>query len=343
MHFLRYLGSTALLFSFAHGQAPKPVGEAVLLGAGGTYPRATKLADGSLLGVYTHFDGGNSIITTVKSTDNGASWTPIGVVDSAPSATRDLDNGYVHQLPNGNIVCGFRNHDKDSNGKFTYFRITICGSEDGGVTWKFLSQAAEDPAGPNGNWEPFFETALDGSLQVYYSRENAGNDQDSLLRRSTDGGVTWTSAQTISGEDVTARDGMLGVARIAADSPTKLAIFESGAPGFTVHTVRSEDDGVTWGSRSLVYEAPGKDVGAPQIVRVGSKLVASFGTNEDGGDWPAGALKVMVSVDGGRTWGDKTTVHGLPAMWSGLLALDDQSFLALYESGGTSYAQKMAF
>jgi photosystem II stability/assembly factor-like uncharacterized protein len=346
MHFLHHLGSTAALFlSLAHAQAPSPVGAAVVFGAGGTYPRAERLADGSLLGIFTHFDNGNATLTTVKSTDNGASWTPIGLVDTAPTATRDLDNGYVHQLPNGNIVAGFRNHDKDGNGAYLHYRITICGSEDGGVTWKYLSQAAEDGAGVNGNWEPFFETALDGSLQVYYSRENAGNDQDSLLRRSTDGGVTWTSAQTISGADVTARDGMLGVARIAENSPTKLAIFESGAPGFTVHTVRSEDDGVSWGDRSLVYATAdtSKNAGAPQIIRVGSKLVASFGTNEDGGVWPTGALVVMVSSDGGKSWADKTTVHATPALWSGLLALDDNSFLALYESGGTSYAQKLTF
>jgi len=248
----------------------------------------------------------------------------------------------VHQLPNGNIVASFRNHDK-VNGKYTFYRITVCGSSDGGKSWKFLSQAAEDPAGPNGNWEPFFQTALDGSLQIYYSRENAANDQDSLLRRSTDGGATWTSAQVISGQGITARDGMLGVARIAANSATKLAIFESGAPGFTVHTVRSGDDGATWGDRALVYEARGKNAGAPQIERVGGRLVASFGTNEDAGDWPVGALKVMVSSDGGRTWGYKTTVHDSPAMWAGLLALDDRRFLALYESGGTSYAQKLTF
>lgn len=334
-----------MFLSLASAQAPSPVGTAVVFGADGTYPRAERLADGSLLGVYTHHGGGNTTITTVKSTDNGASWTPIGKIDEGPTATREIDNGYVHQLPNGKIVAGFRNHDKNPNGGFLHFRITVCGSEDGGVTWNFLSQAAEFGAGVLGDWEPFLQTALDGSLQIYYSHENALDDQDSLLRRSTDGGVTWTDAQTISGADVTARDGMLGVARIAEDSPTKVAIFESGAGGFTVHTVRSEDDGATWGDRSLVY-APAdksKNAGAPQIIRVGSKLVASFGNNEAGGDWPTGALEIMVSSDGGKSWADKMTVHDSPALWSGMVTLDDTSFLALYESGGTSYAQKLSF
>jgi hypothetical protein len=40
---------------------------------------------------------------------------------------------------------------------------------------------------------------------------------------------------------------MLGVARVAKDSPTKVAIFESGTDGhFVVQTVRSTNDGETW-------------------------------------------------------------------------------------------------
>ena len=323
---------------------PTKSGNAVVFGAGGTYPRATRLQDGSLLGIYTHFSGGNNTLTTVHSTDNGVSWSAYGQVATRVSATSDLDNGFVHQLPNGNVLAAFRNHDKTSSGTFTFYRIDVCQSTDGGKSWKYLSTPASDPQGPTGNWEPFLEDALDGSLQIYYSRENAANDQDSLLRRSTNGGLNWSTAQTISGSDVTARDGMLGVARVAANSAEKLAIFESGVNGlFTIHTVRSTDDGTTWGDRSLVYSAGTFSAGSPGIIRVGSRLVASFGTNEDGGTWPTGDMKVLVSEDQGKTWGSKTTVHAVPADWSGLLELDDNSFLALYETSGTSYAQKLVF
>jgi len=44
----------------------------------------------------------------------------------------------------------FRNHSKDSAGVYTYYRITICYSDDGGKTWQFLSEAASDPAGETG-------------------------------------------------------------------------------------------------------------------------------------------------------------------------------------------------
>ncbi|KAI4124078.1 MAG: hypothetical protein LQ347_005868 [Umbilicaria vellea] len=43
--------------------------------ADGTYPRANKLADGSLIGAYTAFVDGNSVITLIKSCDNGDTWS----------------------------------------------------------------------------------------------------------------------------------------------------------------------------------------------------------------------------------------------------------------------------
>ncbi|KAF2998208.1 hypothetical protein E8E13_004960 [Curvularia kusanoi] len=343
-----FTAALALFASAATAVAPSKVGDAVVLGAGGTYPRATKLADGTLVGAYTNTQGDNTTILTVRSADNGASWQRLGTVDTGPKATKDVDNPFVHQLPDGKLLCAFRNHDRGSATAYTFYRITVCVSGDGGATWKYLSTPASDPAGPTGNWEPFMQQALDGSLQLYYSRETSATDQDSLLRRSTDGGKSWTSAQVISGAGIQLRDGMLGVARTSANSRSKVAIFETGNPGlgtpFSVWTVRTEDDGASWStSRTAVYQPAGHNAGAPQIIRVGDKLVASFGTDEDGGVWPGGAIKIMVSSDQGRTWADKTTVHAASAFWAGLLALDDRSFLVLYEFGGTSYAQKMSF
>lgn len=342
---------TAALALFANAvtaAAPSKVGDAVVFGRAGTYPRATKLTDGSLVGAYTNTQGDNTTILTVRSADNGASWQVQSTVDSGPKATKDVDNPYVHELPDGKLLCAFRNHDRGSGSAYNFYRITICVSEDGGATWRYLSTPASDPAGPTGNWEPFMQQALDGTLQLYYSRENSGTDQDSLLRRSTDGGKTWTSAQVISGAGIELRDGMLGVAHTAVDSNTKVAIFETGNPGlgtpFSVWTVRTADDGATWSTeRTVVYQPEGYNAGAPQIIRVGGNLVASFGTDEDGGVWPGGAIKIMVSGDRGKTWADKTTVHEASAYWAGLVALDEQSFLVLYEFQGTSYAQKMSF
>lgn len=346
MHmFSRLLQTSALLLATASAQAPVKVGDTVVFGKQGTYPRAIRLADKSLLGVYTQNAGGNQTILTVKSTNNGASWEPLGTVDTTVSGTRDLDNGYVHQMPNGQVLCAFRNHDL-GNGKGkdpTWHRITVTISDDLGASWRFLNQAIEMPGGADGPWEPFMQTALDGSTQLYYSKETGPGGQDSIIRETRDFGKTWSAERVFTGADTTARDGMLGVARVEENSPTKVAIFESGVNGrFTVHTVRSTNDGASWEpQRYTVADVPGSSAGAPQIIRVGKTLVASYGTNEKGGEWPQGAMALKVSRDGGKNWTDEMVVHELPAMWAGMIALDDTTFLALYETRGTSYAQKM--
>jgi Neuraminidase (sialidase) len=196
----------------------------------------------------------------------------------------DIDNPYLLVLPNGRILCTFRNHSKDAAGTYTYFRITICYSDDNGVTWQYLSEPASDP-GPvnggvsNGNWEPFLRLSSvnTNQIQLYYSREAAADNQDSLMRTSTDGGLTWSLATTISGNGVVARDGMVGVTTLPAGGGNLIAVFESKTSNspFSIWTDTSSDDGVTWDNRKQIYTATGSNnnAGAPQIVNVGGTLV----------------------------------------------------------------------
>lgn len=56
-----------------------------------TYPRCTRLADGSLLGTYTLFENGQNVLAIVRSIDNGMSWHPWGSGEAArkPSAEHE--------------------------------------------------------------------------------------------------------------------------------------------------------------------------------------------------------------------------------------------------------------
>lgn len=109
--------------------------------AEGTYPRATRLRNGSILGVHTAFRYGVNIIAVVKSDDNGVIWIPIG---EATRGIGDIDNPFVVQLPSNRVLCSFRNHSKTSNGEYTCFRITICCSDDEGESWRYLSTADQE-------------------------------------------------------------------------------------------------------------------------------------------------------------------------------------------------------
>ncbi|KXN84070.1 hypothetical protein AN958_00485 [Leucoagaricus sp. SymC.cos] len=310
-------------------------------GRGGTYPRLTTLQDGSILAVVTAFSGDTHILTITRSTDGGNSFQFWGTVTQA---TNDLDNGHLVQLPNGDIICTFRNNDKNGS-TYTFYRITACISHDNGRTWSFLSQVDQRAAnGVNGLWEPFGRISESGALQVYYSSENNAGDQDILMRSSTDGGLTWSGVTIVAGGSTTGRDGMPGCADFTTNGQAKvMCVFETteGLGRFNVKSVVSNDDGNTWGERAQVYIATGdnNNAGAPQIIATtGGALVVSFMTDEDTSlhQWVNGADMKIVTSDfiGPANWGHKVNVSGVQSNWPSLLAKTDGGALGCADHGG---------
>jgi hypothetical protein len=321
----------------------------------GTYPRITRLSDNSLLGTVTNFNSGTTRLMALKSTNEGQTWDELGIIASAPTATRDLDNPYTLQIPadDDRILAAFRNHDKVDGG-YTWYRITLCQSTDGGASWEYVTQVWEsgnsDSGAKTGAWEPFMRLAdgADTTVQMYYSEENSSADQDSILRTSSDVGSykSWDAAVTVTGGSVTARDGMIGVAELDG---RLYMVFESQPSGhFQVFMMESGNGGASWENRRVIHDPQCSGTcnsGAPQIVTVGSTLVVSFMTDEDGplGSWPSnGSAKLIASSDSGVSWSDATLVNGEGSMWPGLFNLDDESFFITYEYKGTSTASKWA-
>jgi hypothetical protein len=310
---------------------------------GSSYPRANYLANGHILGAYTAFppDSNMQQLTLVTSTNNGETWEPTGTAATSHTNEGDLDNAYPLQLPSGQVLLAYRNHDKNHEGKWTIYRITLSCSHDLGATWEFLCDAVvvEAKEFNNGVWEPFLRNAHDGTLQLYYSRERSNNNQDNMLLVSSDGGKTWGEEQPVSGSRRhTSRDGMVGIADVRKDS--LLAVFETNDNGghFSIHCMTSFNDGKTWEDRRPVYISPeGKNAGAPQITTVGETLVVSFMTDEDEEigrhEWPSvAAAKLLTSTDGGVSWDNKLDIFPIHADWPGLLALRDEMAL-LYLAG----------
>jgi len=322
----------------------------------GTYPRAIRLADNSLLGTVTQFSPSKDTtsLLALKSTNDGEWWSAIGTIDTATTSAHDLDNAYPLQVAaDGHILAVFRNHDRAPDGGFSWYRITLTQSTDGGSTWEYVTQIWEsgnpDPSAKTGAWEPFMRLAsgYDTTVQMYYSKETSTADQNIMLSVSSDTSYTsWSPAVTVTGSTLATRDGMLGVAELDG---RLYMVFESQPTGhFMIFMV---EDGATWENRRIIVDptcsaAAGKTchAGAPQIANVGGRLVVSFMTDEDGpyGSWPSGAsAKMIVSVDKARSWSAPTTVAPSGSMWPGLLALDDDSFLYMYQnSRGTAVASR---
>ena len=315
---------------------------------GGTYPRATHLLeDDSILAAYTAFSGGQNVLTLAhQSVDS--SWSQLGIAATGPSDSNDLDNPFPIQLPSGRVLLTFRNHDfvaGSSPRQYTYYRITVTYSDDQGATWSYLSTPAEQAATSvkNGLWEPFMRIDKNGNLQLYYSEEDADDDQNTMTQTSMDGGQTWSQRVMVTGEGVTARDGMVG---IAALNDQLIMVFESVPPEgtFTVNAVTSDDDGASWADRRLVYAPTGdrNNAGAPQIINVGGRLLVSFMTDEDTQlhAWVTGAGAKVVTSSDGQNWNDKLEVFTPQANWPAMIAVDDNSLLYMADKDGVK-AQKI--
>ena len=119
--------------------------------ASGAYPRLTRLASGTLLASYTVRSGSTRILPVSQSTDGGQTFGALGEI---ARSTGDLDNAFLLQLANGDVVAAFRNHDLDAGGNPTFYRLTTSVSRDGGRSWVFLSQIAQRAAtaAKNGLW-----------------------------------------------------------------------------------------------------------------------------------------------------------------------------------------------
>ncbi|KAJ7758300.1 glycoside hydrolase family 93 protein [Mycena metata] len=302
----------------------------------GTYPRLAQLADGSVLGTTTVFQGDTHVLSVSRSTDGGQTFSALGTV---ASGTGDLDNLYTAQLANGDVLATFRNHDKDASGAYTFYRLTASISHDNGQTWTFLSQIDQRAAqGVNGLWEPFIRIAKSGAIQVYYAAENAADDQDILMRSSTDNGATWSAATTVAGATTTGRDGMPGCTDLTTQTGAAqvLCVFETTegtAPLFSVKSVVSDDDGATFSGRTQVFlpTGAGKNAGAPQVATSAQgTLVVSFMTDEDNSaahTWPDGAaFKIQTAPSASpAVWGQKATVLSQVSFWPSLFSKTDGS------------------
>ncbi len=314
---------------------------------GGGYARVLRLSDGSLLGSVTAYQGGTNRLRVTRSTNNGASFVDIGEIAQAQSASHDLDNVHIVQLqataPGATVprlIAAFRNHDGTASTGYQTFRITLCRSDDGGVTWAFHA-TVETSSEPNGLWEPFLFVAPDNSLQVYYARELAPNDQDIVMRRSYDGGLTWGNMTTVAGAGLTTRDGMPGVTTYWDGQQTAmLAIFESENGPFHLVISKSVDNGTTWTQRTTIYVPPNNlNAGSPQIAFVGSRLVIVFMTDENSSqhNWPDFAQVKMMSTNwitpDSINWTSSAYVAGPSAYWPGVYKSDDANAFITYVSG----------
>jgi hypothetical protein len=325
-----------------------------------TYVRAAQLSDNSILLGYAHHDGVIRTISVLRSTDGGKTFSPYGTVAERDSGA-DMDNIFFLEVPGSSpphVRAAFRNHDENSAGTYTEYRITVCRSTDGGATWAFLSQAAtRTPTASQqlGIWEPFMRINAKGQVALTYSYELAANNQETYLVTSSDGGTTWTAPVNlkIHSTSESLRDGMQGIAAVtdqgngAAALVMVLETTRRSTSLFSVEYAVSYNDGATWGNRSTVYvPSATRNAGSPQIANWGAHgLAVIFMTDESTATqgWPSIAdVKTLASAGGLKNgvviWNSAAApelVSKSPSHWPGLLSMGTQ-VMALYDSNAVA-------
>ncbi|KAI4869794.1 glycoside hydrolase family 93 protein [Hypoxylon rubiginosum] len=325
----------------------------------GGYPRLAKLADGTILSVQTlpKVNGTTSIMQVSKSTDGGKSFSLFSEVIRAQN--KDLDNGFLIELPPSQstrvekhgapvLIAAYRNHDLDSSGNPTYFRIAASRSEDGGRTWKEASHVFEISAEKSqgmGVWEPFMRIGNQGEVQLTYSGEIGPGNQETFRALSRDGGKSWTEPVNLRlhSKDEPMRDGMQSIISVKDSENGRVALVMAlevkiGAVVHLDYTI-SYDDGASWQNRSGIYDPEGDDksAGAPQVANIGDGIVVVFMTDEDTEhvDWPKKAATKALFSDGLKNgvlaWTkNPLLVDESPSWWPGVVEIGDNEAMAVY-------------
>ncbi|KAI1080799.1 glycoside hydrolase family 93 protein [Whalleya microplaca] len=320
--------------------------------AAGTYPRVAHLSDGGILSIATVNNSGERSLVVSRSDDDGATFAQIGVVTQGAG---DIDNGYLLQLPSGDVLAAFRNHDWDENQIRTYFRISVCRSTDGGRNWEFAGSVAEQAADPakggyNGLWEPFLRIGTDGAIQATFSEELGEFNQETFRALSDNEGQSWTQPVNLKlhADNQEFRDGMQGIVSVkdaATGQDALVMVFEVKEQDnefFYLGTVVSYDDGSSWGQRKQIYVPPQSNAGSPQIIGLDGNLAVVFMTDEDipvgQKNWPNKAsVKMIFSSElrnGDATWTTKTMqLSAQGSYWPGTLQMGANGMMAVYERG----------
>jgi predicted neuraminidase len=201
-------------------------------------------------------------------------------------------------------------------------------STDGGVTWtsgKRLSWTAGESKCPvvaadiSGNIHVFWEDDTPGNREIYY-------------KKSTDGGVTWTSSKRLSW---TAGQSLeFSESGVAADSLGKLHVVweDNTAVNTEIFYKRSTDGGANWTkNKRLTWTSSFSRW--PDIAVDSSGNLHVFWTDYTPGN---GEVYYKKSTDGGNTW---TSAQNLSwnsgNSWAATMALDSSDNLHLFWSDNT--------
>lgn len=249
------------------------------------YGRIVRINGDTLLlsyhsGTKTKYKAGAGVsIVLRRSVDNGETWSAPDVVVKGPQpGYRGFQNPNILELQNGWLLLSFvgrgRPDDNEHDG------VLLCISKDRGYTWSDPKVIA------NGrSWEPAMIQLPDGTIDLFYSSEAKWfppvkkKNQEILMIKSKDNGLTWTSPVTVA-YTPGKRDGM----------PVPLILKGGKGIVFSIESVRNRrSPWIVWSSleANFNYENYGKigngrrwPVFTPQSIHGGGPYIIQLPSGE---------------------------------------------------------------
>jgi len=212
----------------------------------------------------------NAIWQIESSSDDCKTWK---VVTTIAARGRDLDNGDLVRLPNGDVLLTGRSVVLNpAKGERQSYHLPVYRSVDSGRTWTFVSQVdVSEPAlstttqPSQGLWEPYLFVLDDGRVACAYANErysigHPSYSQTVAERISSDGGRTWGKETALAaqpgGGDL--RPGMPVITRTRDGN--YLAVYEIIGKGDGDIYIKVSGDGVHW-PNGLGKSIPGQHHG----------------------------------------------------------------------------------
>jgi len=262
--------------------------------------------------------GGEGDILVARSNDNGATWTAPAALNTNANADSGLD--LLPQVTTdgaGNWVAAWSSTETIGND----LDILVARSTDNGVTWTAPAALNTNAASDSGNdWRPQVTTDGTGNwVAVWFSNEGfgytIGPDNEILVARSTDNGVTWTTPAALNTNAVsdTARDVEPQIATDGAGNWVAVwRAFDSLGGTFgtdsDILVARSTDNGATWTAPAVLNNNAASDTGDDYLAeittdRAGNWVAVWFSNDSLGGTIGADYdILVARSTDNGATW-----------------------------------------
>ncbi|MGV9457135.1 sialidase family protein [Streptomyces sp. NPDC003635] len=305
-------------------------------------------------------DWGHIDIVLKRSTDGGRTWGPLkvaasnGVHLSGNPAPVVLDTGrillvHVRSAASASEDLILRGKVPEADGR----RIWVQHSDDDGVTWSSPTEITESVKRPGWRW---YATTPGHAVQLgtgrvvvpaNHSLPPSGADTGTEARYngghcllSDDRGATWTLGYLDENTDgyINANE------TTAAELPDGRVYFntrnDSPSPGN-----RADAHSHDGGSTLLHPFRPQAGLDGPvcqaSVLQLRDPDLLLFsGPAHPGG---RALMTIRVSTDSGTTWRPRVTVDGLPAAYSDLVRVDDDTVGLLYETGDFGAYERIVF